>query len=101
MLRSQNKVDMKNKTILIGPTGFLGPAFLKMNPSITAVGRSALPDYLSNEFVEIGSDLDFTPLDDEDFDNVIFLIGSSDHKILNSHPTMASSVCIAVAWQAA
>lgn len=80
---------MKNKTILIGPTGFLGPAFLKMNPSIIAVGRSGLPDYLSNEFVEIGSDLDFTPLDKIDFDNVIFLIGSSEHKILNSHPTMA------------
>lgn len=80
---------MKNKTILIGPTGFLGPAFLKMNPSIIAVGRSGLPDYLSNEFVEIGSNLDFTPLDKVDFDNVIFLIGSSEHKILNSHPTMA------------
>lgn len=80
---------MKNKTILIGPTGFLGPAFLKMNPSIIAVGRSALPAYLSNEFVEIGSNLDFTPLDKIDFENIIFLIGSSDHKILNSHPTMA------------
>jgi nucleoside-diphosphate-sugar epimerase len=80
---------MKNKTILIGPTGFLGPAFLKMNPSIIAVGRSGLPDYLSNEFVEIGSNLDFTPLDKVDFDNVIFLIGSSEHKILNAHPRMA------------
>lgn len=80
---------MKNKTILIGPTGFLGPAFLKMDPSIIAVGRSLLPDYLSNELVEIGSDLNFTPLDKVDFDNVIFLIGSSEHKMLNSHPTMA------------
>jgi UDP-glucose 4-epimerase len=80
---------MKNKTILIGPTGFLGPAFLKMDPSIIAVGRSALPCDLSNEFVEIGGDLDFSPLDKVDFDNVIFLIGSSDHKMLNAHPTMA------------
>lgn len=80
---------MKNRTILIGPTGFLGPAFLKMDPSIIAVGRSPLPSYLSNEFVKIGSDLDFTPLDKIKFDNVIFLIGSSEHKVLNSHPTMA------------
>ena len=80
---------MTNKTILIGPTGFLGPAFIKMDPSIVAVGRSALPSDLSNEFVEIGSDLDFSPLDNVNFENVIFLIGSSDHKILNAHPTMA------------
>ena len=80
---------MKNKTILIGPTGFLGPAFLKYEPSIVAVGRSELSSDLSNEFVKIGSDLDFTPLDVVDFENVIFLIGSSEHKILNSHPTMA------------
>lgn len=81
--------SMKCKTILIGPTGFLGPAFLKMDPSILAVGRSSLPSYLSNQFVEIGSNLDFSPLDKVDFENVIFLIGSSEHKVLNSHPTMA------------
>lgn len=80
---------MTSKTILIGSTGFLGPAFLKMDPSIVAVGRSALPSDLYNEFVEIGSDLDFSPLDNVNFENVIFLIGSSDHKILNAHPTMA------------
>ena len=81
--------NMKNKTILIGPTGFLGPAFLKYDPSIVAVGRSELSSDLSNEFIKIGSDLDFSPLDLVDFENVIFLIGSSDHKILNSHATMA------------
>lgn len=81
--------SMKNKTILVGPTGFLGPAFLKYDPSIIAVGRSALPNDLPNDFIKIGSDLDFSPLDYVDFDNAIFLIGSSDHKILNSHPTMA------------
>lgn len=77
------------KTILIGPTGFLGPSFLKFDPSIIAVGRSNLPADLTNRLVKIGSDLDFSPLDDLEFDNVIFLIGSSDHKILNAHPTMA------------
>ncbi len=80
---------MNNKTILIGPTGFLGPAFLKYDPSIIAVGRSKLPASLCNEYIKIGSDLDFSPLDSIDFNNIIFLIGSSDHKILNSHPTMA------------
>ena len=81
--------EMNKKTILIGPTGFLGPSFLKFDPSITAVGRSSLPDDLTNRLVKIGSDLDFSPLDDLEFDNVIFLIGSSDHKVLNAHPTMA------------
>ena len=80
---------MSKNTILIGPTGFLGPAFLKFDPSITAVGRSKLPAGLANKYVKIGGDLDFSPLNDLDFDNVIFLIGSSDHKILNAHPTMA------------
>lgn len=80
---------MANKTILIGPTGFLGPAFLKMDPSIVAVGRSSLSSNLTNDFVAISSNLDFSPLDNLDFENIIFLIGSSDHKILNAHPTMA------------
>ena len=81
--------DKNKKTILIGPTGFLGPSFLKFDPSITAVGRSSLPTGLNNRLVKIGSDLDFSPLDNLEFENVIFLIGSSDHKILNAHSTMA------------
>ncbi|GGN38624.1 MULTISPECIES: NAD-dependent epimerase/dehydratase family protein [Marinomonas] len=80
---------MSNKTILVGPTGFLGPAFLKKDSSIIAVGRSKIPSHLENQFVEIGGDLDFSPLDRVEFDNVIFLIGCSEHKLLNSHPTMA------------
>jgi nucleoside-diphosphate-sugar epimerase len=82
-------INTNKKTILIGPTGFLGPSFLKFDPSITAVGRSNLPNGLTNKLVKIKSDIDFSPLDDLEFDNVIFLIGSSDHKILNAHPTMA------------
>jgi len=82
-------LEINKKTILIGPTGFLGPSFLKFDPFITAVGRSNLPVGLTNRLVKIGSNLDFSPLDDLEFDNVIFLIGSSDHKMLNSHPTMA------------
>ena len=78
-----------NKTILIGPTGFLGPSFLKKNPSMIAVGRSGLPNHLSNEFFPIKGDLDFSELDNLEFENVIFLIGSSDHQVLNSSPSMA------------
>ena len=43
----------KDKTILIGPTGFLGPAFLEKDPSIIAVGRSKLPEHLTNDFFYI------------------------------------------------
>jgi len=80
---------MNKKTILIGPTGFLGPAFLESDPSMIAVGRSPLPKHLNNPYIHIDGDLDFSPLDNVEFDNVIFLIGSSDHEILNKHPTLA------------
>lgn len=53
------------------------------------MGSSKLPVDLTNNFVKIGSNLDFSPVDKIDFDNVIFLIGSSDHKVLNAHSTMA------------
>ena len=80
---------MSKDTILIGPTGFLGPAFLESNPSIIGVGRSALPPHLKNDFIRIEEDLDFSCLDNVEFKNVIFLIGSSDHGVLNNHPTLA------------
>lgn len=80
---------LQTKTILIGPTGFLGPAFLEKDPTITAVGRRKLPEHLSNDFFHIEDDNDFEKLDSLEFDNVIFLIGCSDHHLLNSHPTLA------------
>ena len=55
-----------NKTILIGPTGFLGPSFLEKDPSIIAVGRSVLPDHLTNEYFHIDSDEMFHMLDNLD-----------------------------------
>lgn len=82
-------MNITAKTILIGPTGFLGPAFLEKDPSITAVGRSKLPEHLTNSFFRIQDDNDFKKLDTLEFDNVIFLIGCSDHHLLNSHPTLA------------
>jgi nucleoside-diphosphate-sugar epimerase len=78
-----------SQTLLIGGTGFLGPIFLKKDPSIIAAGRSPLPSYLSNKNIYL-PDLDSLHLlDSVDFDRVIFLVGSSDHHILNSHPTLA------------
>jgi nucleoside-diphosphate-sugar epimerase len=84
-------MNTTNKTILIGPTGFLGPAFLEKDPSIIAVGRDylKLPKHLNNEFFYIESDASFAQLNDLDFQNVIFLIGCSDHHRLNIHPTLA------------
>jgi len=79
----------KDRTILIGPTGFMGPSFLERDSSIIGVGRSELPKHLNNEFFYIESDEAFSKLDDLDFQNVIFMIGCSEHHILNIHPTLA------------
>lgn len=76
------------KTILIGPSGFLGYSFLKLHPEIIAVGRSK-PKLLDNDFIHIEDDNDFEKLVGVDFDNVIFLIGSSHHEILNNSSVMA------------
>ena len=53
------------------------------------MGRSKLPNHLNNNFFHIKSDEYFHELDSLDFQNVIFLIGCSDHHLLNSHPTLA------------
>lgn len=88
MTQSVNNIK-KGKTILIGPTGFLGPAFLEKDPSIIGVGRTKLPKHLNNEFFYIEGDEAFSTLDNLDFQNVIFLIGCSGHHLLNVHPTLA------------
>jgi nucleoside-diphosphate-sugar epimerase len=78
-----------SNTILIGPTGFLGPSFLESDSSIVAVGRGELPKYLTNDYVRIVDENDFEKLAVVEFDKVIFLIGSSDHSVLNSTPSLA------------
>lgn len=78
-----------NKTILIGPTGFLGISFLEHFPELIAVGRTQIQESLNNRFIQLDTENYNNSLDNVDFDNVIFLIGSSDHEVLNNHPTLA------------
>ena len=73
---------MKN-TILIGPTGFMGPSFLRYAPEIR---QDLLFQLLENQFVQI-KDLNFSPLDEDRECN--FFIGNSEHKILNNDSSLA------------
>lgn len=70
-------------TYLFGGSGFLGPVILEKYPEIVSVGRSAPPDYVTNRHIQIDTLDDLSVLDDEQIDNVIFLIGCSDHHYLN------------------
>ncbi len=77
-----------SQTILFGGSGFLGPIILEKYPDIISVGRSPIPPHLNNRHISFKSLDDLTSLDHLDFDKVIFLIGSSNHHIINIHPTM-------------
>lgn len=72
------------KTILFGGSGFLGPVILEKYPEIISVGRTDPPSYVKNRHIQLDSLDDLSILDDEEIDNVIFLIGSSNHHFLNS-----------------
>ena len=75
---------MSKGTYLFGGSGFLGPAILKKYPDIVSVGRTAPPAYVKNRHIKLDSLIELELLDDEPIENVIFLIGSSDHHFLNS-----------------
>lgn len=79
---------MGTKTILLGGSGFLGPIILEKYPELISVGRSAPPSYIKNQHIQIESLDDLTTLDSIDFDKVIFLIGSSNHHLINASPSM-------------
>ena len=76
-----------SKTVLFGGSGFLGPIILEKYPDIISIGRSPLPSHLKNKHRQIDLD-DLTRLDSLDFDKVIFLVGSSNHHLINTLPTM-------------
>ena len=62
-----------SKTILLGGSGFLGPVILSKDPEIISVGRSPIDSSLKNEHLNLKDLDDLEPLDNLDFDNVIFL----------------------------
>lgn len=76
------------KTILLGGSGFLGPIILEQYPEIISVGRTPPPLYIKNQHVQIDSLDDLGALDSIEFDKVIFLIGSSNHHLINDSPSM-------------
>lgn len=71
------------KTILLGSSGFLGPQILSRYPEIVSVGRT-IPPIKNVQHVYCPS-VDAMPsvLDKMEFDNVIMMIGSSNHVTLN------------------
>ena len=64
-------------TILFGGSGFLGPYILRAYPNMISVGRSPSPT--ANRHIGIESLRDLSPLNDVDFDKVIYIIGNTDH----------------------
>lgn len=77
-----------SKTILFGGSGFLGPIILEQYPDIVSIGRTPPPAYIKNNHFQINNLDDLNILDSLDFNKVIFLIGSSNHHLINNHPTM-------------
>ena len=72
------------KTLLFGGSGFLGNIFLRENPDMISVGRTHPGEHITNRHIELNSMDELSVLDDVEFDNVIFLIGNSNHHLLNN-----------------
>ncbi len=66
----------------------MGPIILEKYPEIISVGRTAPPDYIKNRHVFIKDLNDLSALDSLDFDKVIFLIGNSNHHLINAEAAM-------------
>lgn len=77
-----------SQTVLFGGSGFLGPIILEKYPDIVSIGRSPLPAHLTNTHILLSNLDDLKVLDSLDFDKVIFLIGSSNHHVINTLPSM-------------
>ena len=75
-------------TVLFGGSGFLGPIILEKYPDIISIGRSPIAPHLKNKHINLSSLDDLTVIDSVDFDKVIFLIGSSNHHVINTKPSM-------------
>lgn len=79
---------MTAKTILFGGSGVLGPVILEEFPDIVSIGRTPPPPYVKNRHIPLAGLDDWRALDALDFDRVIFLIGNSNHHLINTLPTM-------------
>lgn len=78
----------KSKTVLFGGSGFLGPIILEKYPEVISIGRTPIPSHLKNRHITLKSLDKLEVLDSVDFDKVIFLVGSSNHHMINTLPTM-------------
>lgn len=72
------------KTLLFGGSGFLGHIFLREYPEIISAGRNHPGPDITNRHIDIPDMDSLHLLDDVEFDNVIFLIGNSNHHEINS-----------------
>jgi nucleoside-diphosphate-sugar epimerase len=68
-------------TILFGGSGFLGPSLLRNHPQMISVGRRPPPT--RNRHVAIESLTDLRVLDDVEFENVVYIVGNTDHPSLS------------------
>jgi nucleoside-diphosphate-sugar epimerase len=79
------------KTILFGGSGFLGHIFLKEYSDIISVGRNHPTQFgseIKNTHIHIPDMDSLHLLDDVEFENVIFLVGNSNHHKINSSGMM-------------
>ena len=72
------------KTLLFGGSGFLGHVFLREYPDMISAGRNHPGPDIKNTHINIPDMDSLYLLDDVEFDNVIFLIGNSNHHMINS-----------------
>lgn len=67
--------------VLFGGSGFLGSAVLEQAPAMVSVGRTK--PATANRHIHIDSTADLCVLEGEEFDSVVFIVGSSAHRRLS------------------
>jgi nucleoside-diphosphate-sugar epimerase len=76
------------KTLLFGGSGFLGHIFLREYSDIISAGRNHPGSDITNLHIDVPDMDSLHLLDNVEFDNVIFLIGNSNHHLINSNCMM-------------
>jgi nucleoside-diphosphate-sugar epimerase len=67
--------------VLFGGSGFLGPYILERYPRMVSVGRT--PPRTANRHIHVPSLADLSALEREEFDRVIYIVGSTDHHAMD------------------